>query len=336
MRGIVYVIAFTVCQLVSAQAAEKLPLKFTLEWKFTGATAFFPLAAERGYYAAEGLDVVIDAGQGSEASLTRVASGAYDLGFSDVNSLIPFDGAHPDRAMKEVMIAHDASPYAACTIKGRGIETPKDLAGKTVGAPVFEDALHFFPSFARAVGIDDSSVKRQNLDPSLRSQMLVRKQVDFITALSFGCYVELEAAGISKDDIIVFQYSDYGLPFYGNALVVSSTLAKNHPEAVKAFVRATIKGMRDVIADNQAGIEAVKKRDPLISEKVELERLRLALAHNILTPTVLHDGVGFADPDRIAKSVGEVVATLKLPRAPDPSEIYTNAFLPAREDRLLK
>lgn len=321
---------------VPAPAADKLPLKLTLEWKYTGPTSFFLLARDRGYYAQEGLDVTIDAGQGSEAALTRVASGAYDIGFSDINSMVAFKVAHPDQAMKVVMIAYDAAPYAACAIKGRGIQTAKDLAGKTMGAPVFEDAMHFFPNFAEAVGFDPATVKNQNLAPALRAQMLVQKKVDFITALSFGCIVELEAAGIPRSDILVFQYSDYGLPFYGNALAAPDRLLSAHPEAVKGFIRATIKGMRAMIADNKASLAALTQQDPLTSQAVELERMQLAIKMNILTPWVEQNGVGEATDARLKQSIADVVRSLKLARTPVPDQIFTDAFLPPEKDRLLK
>ncbi len=330
-------VAFASAFATSAvRAGEMLPVKFTLEWKFTGPTSFYLLAAERGYYAAEGLGVRIDSGQGSEATLTRIASGAYDLGFSDLQSLVPLVAGHPEQTMRVVMVAYDAAAYAACTLKGRGIETPKDLAGKTMGAPVFEDAAHFFPSFAKAVGFADASVKRQNLDPALRAQMVVSNRVDFITALAFGCDVELPAAGAKKDDVLVFQYSDYGLHFYGNSIVASGRMIKDHPDSIRGFIRATIKGMRDMIADNQASLAALKKRDPLIDERVELERMRIAIAQNILTPTVLRDGVGAADQGRIEQSAVEIAESLPLPRRPSVSELYDGSFLPPQQERMLK
>ena len=70
---------------------------------------------------------------------------------------------------------------------------------------------------------------------------------------------------------------------YGNAIIVSETFLKKNPEAVKAFLRAFTKGMKDVVADPKAAIATLKARDGLVNEELELRRLKLALDATILT-----------------------------------------------------
>ncbi len=82
-------------------------------------------------------------------------------------------------------------------------------------------------------------------------------------------------------------------------------MAKNE-KAVKGFIAATIKGWKDVIADNKVGIAAAKKKDPLIDEALETERLQISLQTNILTPYVKANGMGDVDPARFARSVALV------------------------------
>ena len=69
-------------------SVAQTPIKFSLDWKFEGPSAPFLLAVDNGYFKAEGLDVTIDPAAGSLEPITRVASGAYDMGFGDINALI--------------------------------------------------------------------------------------------------------------------------------------------------------------------------------------------------------------------------------------------------------
>ena len=110
-------------------------MKFALDWKFEGPSAPYLLAAERGYYEEAGLDVTIDSGQGSLEAIPRVASGTYQMGFADINSLIKFKDQNPDLDVKAVMMVYNAPPFAIISLKDSGIESPKDLEGKTLGAP---------------------------------------------------------------------------------------------------------------------------------------------------------------------------------------------------------
>ena len=100
-------------------------------------------------------------------------------------------------------------------------------------------------------------------------------------------------------------------------------------------VTGPIKGWKDVIADNKLGIAAAKKRDPLIDEALETERLQISLQTNILTPFVKANGMGDVDPERFARSVKLVADAFGLPAAPAPDKVFTNKYLPPKADRMV-
>mgnify|MGYP003343887429 CR=1 FL=1 len=77
-------------------SAQTTPLKFQLDWRFEGPAALFLASSAKGYYKAAGLDVTIDAGNGSGGTVTRVASGAYDMGFADLAALMEFHANNPE------------------------------------------------------------------------------------------------------------------------------------------------------------------------------------------------------------------------------------------------
>ncbi len=315
-------------------AAAQTSIKFTLDWVFQGPTSPFLLALDRGYYKAEGLDVAMDPGQGSAGAVQRVVTGAYQIGFADVNNLIDYNAKNPGKEVLCVFMAYDFPPFGVYALKKSGIKEPKDLEGKKLGAPVFDASFRLFPVFAKKTGIDAKKVTHVNLAPQLREQSLVQGTVDFISGHYFSSMLDLKARGVKAEDVTIMRYSDFGLDVYGNCVIASPEMIKQ-PKIVTGFIKATVKAWKDVIADPKAGIAAAKKRDPLIDEALEMERLQLSLESNILTPYVKANGMGDVDPARFARSVKDVAEAFGLPTAPAPDKVFTNEFLPPKADRMV-
>jgi NitT/TauT family transport system substrate-binding protein len=326
-------LALAAAALVAGPAAADTDVRFTLDWKFQGPTAAFIAARDLGYYEAEGLDVAIDSGNGSAGAITRVASGAYQMGFADINSLVEFNAANPGQAAKAVMMVYDAPPFGVYALKGSGIEKPQDLVGKRLGAPVFDASYKLFPAFARQVGIDPAAVPRVNMDPPLREAMLVRGDVDAITGHYFSSILDLRDKGVRVEDIVAMLYKDHGMDFYGNAVIAGGAFMAESPAAVTGFVRAAAKAWRWVIANRDQAIGMVAKVDPLIDAALERERLDMAISVNILTPYVREHGMGGVDPARLANAVRQLASALNLQDPPEPAAIWTDAFLPPPEER---
>ena len=315
-------------------ASAQTPVKFTLDWVFQGPTSPFVVALDKGYYKAEGLDVTLDPGQGSAGAVQRIASGAYDIGFADVNSLIEYNAKNPGKEVLCVFMAYDFPPFGVHTLKKTGIAKPADLAGKKLGAPVFDASFRLFPAFAKKVGLDPKSVEHVNLTPQLREQSLVQGTVDFISGHYFSSVLDLKARGVKAEDIVSFNYSDYGMDVYGNGIIISPAFAAK-PEVVTGFLRATAKAWKEVAADPAIGIAAAKKRDPLIDDKLETERLTMSLRMNVLTPYVKANGMGDVEPARFARSVVDVAEAFGLPSAPAPDKVFTAKYLPPKAERMV-
>ena len=123
--------------LGSLPANAQTPIKFTLDWVFQGPTSPFLVALEKGYYKAEGLDVTMDPGQGSAGAVQRVATGAYQIGFADVNATIEYNAKNPGKEVLCVFMAYDFAPFGVYALKKSGIKVPKDLEGKKVGVRAY-------------------------------------------------------------------------------------------------------------------------------------------------------------------------------------------------------
>ena len=213
--------------------AQTTAIKFQLDWRFEGPAALFVLPAAKGYFKAAGLDVTIDSGNGSGGTVTRVASGTYDMGFADMAALMEFHANNPDAPNKPVavMMVYNNTPAAVLALKKSGITKPADLNGKKMGAPVFDAGRKGFPIFQKANNI--GSVAWTAMDPPLRETMLVRGDIDAITGFSFTSLLNLEARGVKADQVVVLPYADHGVKLYGNAIIASEEFLKKNPEAVK-------------------------------------------------------------------------------------------------------
>ena len=207
--------------LTAGAASAQNAVKFSLDFKFEGPSAPFVVAIDKGYYKAEGLDVTIDSAAGSLEPITRVASGTYDMGFGDINSLIKFRDANPGTPIKAVFIVYNKPPFAIVGRKSRGVSAPKDLEGRKLGAPAPDGAFAQWKIFVQANGIDASKVTVENVGFPVREPMLAAGQVDAITGFSFSSFINLKDRGVPVDDITVLLMADYGVNLYGNAIIVN-------------------------------------------------------------------------------------------------------------------
>jgi NitT/TauT family transport system substrate-binding protein len=264
-----------------------------------------------------------------------VASGTYDAGFGDINAVIDFAAKRPTEAPVAVYMMNNVSPFTIAIKKGSPIKTPKDLEGKTIGAPNNDAALKLFPAFAKAAGIDASKVTITNMAPNLREQMLLRDQID--AAFGYVSTVMFSAKLIGMDpdnDLRFINYADYGLNLYSNAVIFSRPFIKANPEAVKGFLRALNRSVKEVVADPDAGMESMMRREPLLNRKVETERLLYTLKHEMNDPEIGSIGVGDLDDARLKRSIAALVENSQLPRTPEVGEVFDRSFLPPRLDRL--
>ena len=316
-----------------AQPAQETAVKFQLDWRFEGPAALFLWPAARGYFKAEKLDVSVDAGNGSGATVTRVASGVYDMGFADLAALMEFHANNPTAPNKPVavMMVYNNTPAAVLSLKKTGIKSPRDLAGRKLGAPVFDAGRKAWPIFDKANGV--GRVEWVGMDPSLRETMLARGDVEAITGFTFTSLLSLEARGVKAEDVSVLPYPQYGVKLYGNAIIVGEDFLKKNPEAVRGFLRAFTKGAKEVIADPKAAIDVLKQRDGLINAALEERRLRLALSTAVATADARAEGFGAVQPPRLALMATQVADAFNTKARIAPEAVWSSAYLPSAAER---
>lgn len=322
--------------LAGAASAQTTKIDFALDWKFEGPSAGYFAAIDNGHFAAEGLEVEITAGNGSVETIPKIATGAYPIGFGDINSVVKFLDQNPGAPVIAVMMVYDKPAFAIIGRKSRGVEAPKDLEGRILGAPPPDGAWAQFPAFASANGIDVSKVTVEPVGFPTREPMLAEGQVDAIAGFSFSAVLNLKRLGVPEDDISNILMADHGVALYGNAVLVNTDWAEANPDTVTAFLRAVARGWKDVIADPAAGIESMAARNPAADKDLETERLLMSIEQNVLTDWVKANGMGNIDAARMEKAIAQIGETYTFQNAPDASLYFTDRYLPTDGSLMLQ
>jgi len=308
--------------------AQDTAIPFALDWRFEGPSAPYFLAIDNGYFADEGLAVEVTAGQGSLDAIPKVASGAFPMGFADINSLVRFLDQNPGAPVIGVMMVYDSPPFSIVGRVSQGISGIEDLEGSILGAPPPDGAWAQFPILAAVNNIDVSTMTIEPVGFPTREPMLAEGNVDAVTGFNFSSFLSLARLGIPEDDITTIMFSDHGVALYGNVIIANTDFAAENPAAVTGFLRAVARGVTASIADPAAGSAAVIARNPAGDLELEERRLQLALDANIVTPWVIENGMGNIDPARMATALEQTELTYAFTNPVDAAMYFTDAYLP--------
>jgi NitT/TauT family transport system substrate-binding protein len=331
-RAAAFLFAAATILLVKTAAAQT-PVRFSLEGRPDGPAAIYLVPQDKGYYRQEGLDVTIDEGSTLVEPIMRVASGTHDMGLADINLLIRYRDQHPGTPVVAIFMVYNNPPFSVVARKSRGIARPKDLEGKKLGVPSTGSTVPEWPLFAKLNEIDVAKVKVEQIGAPVRAPMLAAGQIDGALGFSYRVYIDLKSRGVPVDDIVLMPMSMYGLKAYGNAILVNTKFAAEKPEVVKGFLRGFVRGLEDTIQNPAAAVDSVLKRDDSTQKEVEVERLRMAIRDNVLTPETRAKGFGAIDARRLDEAIDQIAMVYQFKMKPKTDELFDPTFLPRSADR---
>jgi NitT/TauT family transport system substrate-binding protein len=303
--------------LNSARAVE---VSFITDFGYNGRHAYFYVALDKEYYKAEGLDVKIARGQGSADAIKKVASGAAMIGFADAGALV-LARSNDKIPVKLLSIIYATPPHAIFAIAEGGIKAPKDLEGKTVADSAFSAMPVIFNAYAQAAKIDRDKVKWISAESAALPSLLATGRVDAVGQFTVG--EPLLAAAVAPRKLVRFAYKDAGLDYYGNGIVATEKTISENPGLLKAFVRATQKGMRDAFADPKAAGAILNKYHKQISPEVAEGETKLV---SELAQIPGHK-LGVIDEARIQRTIEIMAKAYPMNSPVQPRDMYVAGFV---------
>jgi NitT/TauT family transport system substrate-binding protein len=313
--------------LFAGSAHAETALRFSLDFVMFGPNSPFVYADEHGYFRDAGLSVRIDPSSGSGDAINRLATGTYDIGYADVSTLIEFAAKNPGVNPKIVLFIQDRTPATILVRKQAGITKPADLVGHSLGSGSTDAGARMFPTLARLNNIDVSKVDRQIVDFRLRDSLFAQGKFDGIIAFA-DSLLNVRNLGLDPAEVARLDYADWGLNFYGNAMIASRQIIDSNPQAVRAAVEAAAKAWRDAARDANPVIDALVKRNNLANRALDLERLQFIVKNQVVSAATKANGIGTVDAKRLDDNLRLVGEGFGLASVPPVGEIFDNRFLP--------
>lgn len=314
-----------------AQGLAKM--RFTLDWARQGPNAYADMGREKGFFRDAGLDVSIDRGFGSGRVPVDIAAGAYDMGQADISPVLKFMAENPSADLVVVGIWGERS-LLCVTVRADGpIRTPKDLEGKTLAAPESDAGRQLFPAFAKAAGLDASTVKWMTVTSDLREVMLVQKRAEGITGAVASTSMSLKALGLDVPQQRVMYYRDSGVELLGYCFLTTRRYLQSNPEAVRGALKALYRSLAYANRNRAESIAALKRVEPLTDVAIETERQAIAFDQGMLSDHVAQNGLSAIDPARFGRVLRTVEEAYNLPPRLTVERVYDPAYLPPVGDR---
>jgi len=319
--------------LVAQTATSRV--RFAVDWVWQSNHAIWTLAQDKGFFTAEKIDAAVERGYGSADNLTKLGAGALDMALVDPNLLAKFNYENPNSQMTAVFIVYDAAPSSIIFLKSSGIKTVKDLEGRKLAISEGDATWPLFQVLCKINNVDLKKIETVNVSPQLRDSMVIQKRVDASLGFFVTAVINIAATGVPRDEIGWLQYNKNGLALYSLSLVCKKDYCAANAEMVSGFARATLNGVKSMIADRKGAVASVMRRDPLLKESVELERNELMMEGSLLTPWVKQNGISTVDRERFERSTTQVAEAFGVPVKPKMEDIYTERFLPPKAERMI-
>ena len=267
----VFLISLTFAGTALAQPKDKIVLM--LNWFVYGEHAPFFLGKERGYFEQEGIDLQIQEGRGSGATVQAVAAGSVDLGYADVGVMMK--AASRGAPVKTIGVLLQSTPNAVISPADRNIKTAKDLIGKTIALTPGDAVTPMWPMYLSKVGVTERQFKTVAGDAQVKMNAVTHRQADAL----LGSITEqgVRMPGIVNQPVNMLRFSDAGITVVANGIIAKAGTLGPRGELYKRFMKAATRSVEDSIKDPSEAIAAMFKAYPSAGQPdAQLESLKLS------------------------------------------------------------
>ncbi len=331
--GVVLVLLLSIVTLAAAQQKPPRPFTFILDFLPYGEYTPYFTALDKGWYREEGLDVKILRGAGSGDTVKRIAVGQGDAGSADFSALTGAR-ANEDIKVRAIGAYFRRPPHSIFVREGTGINSPKDLEGKTLSITPGNSHLILFPLLAKLAGFRADSVKWVTMDGAAMGPALITGLVDgapFFANHEARLQKQAKTQGVSLKRI---SYADAGFDMYSLVIFAREESITKEAEPLRAFLRGTIRGMKYAFAKDHLdeGARILLKYNPEVdfdaAAGAAAVASRYAMTEEVTGGRV---AVGQFEPARVDRSRDVYTEYMQLKRRVSGAELVTNDLLPERK-----
>jgi NitT/TauT family transport system substrate-binding protein len=322
-RGLVAAISLLAASTFT-HAAEKLV--YMNDWLPGGDKALPFYAAQKGLFAKEGLDVTVQSARGSSEAITRIATGAADVGSGALAALLSAK-AQNEVPVTSVMSVFPMQPDSLFTVEGSSIRTLKDVEGKRVATATFTASNVIWPLILKANGVDESKVTLLKVDPAALVPMLATGQTDATINWSTASPAFVKALAEVGKKLKIIPWADYGYEGYGYSVFASDKAIAQRPETIRKFVKVMREAAAMAPSDPKGVTEAMKAAFPEM-DPVLIEAQFQTIVPLIDNPISKAEGLGTFEKERLAKTWEWTAKAQNIPLDKlDPEKAVTRVFL---------
>jgi NitT/TauT family transport system substrate-binding protein len=304
-----------------AQGTTKASLR--LKWLPQTQFAGFYLAKARGYYEAEGIDLTINPGGPNLLTENLVATGADTFGLSGGTDSV-FAAREKNLPIVCIGVSHQQTPFVFVSRADGPIRTIQDFKGKTI-TTWYTGANFVLLGMLAKAGLKPGDFTMQPQQVSVTP--FVDGQIDVVTATRYNEFYTLMTR-MGRDKLRTFAPEEQGIVFPRDTLIASETTARQKPELVKGFLRASMKGWREALKDQKAGVDVVMAAAPTLNR--DHQEFMLAEAGKLMTAgAAAQDGLFWIDQATV-KSAHDFFLEHGVIKSPlDLAAAYDRSFLEA-------
>lgn len=266
-----------------------------------GRDAFAWVGKEKGFFKEAGIDLTIQPGAGTGENIKALAAGKVQFANLDIiGGWITQGKAGAEyKDFRTIAAIHQGSLVSIITLEGSGINSPKDLEGKKIGAATNSVNQLLFPAYARLAGVDDKKVTWVNTQPPQIPALLASGQVPAVSTFLLGQKGIEKAAGGKK--AVIFPYNDYLTDLFGNGIVTTKDIADNKPDLAKRFRDASLKALKYTIEHPDEAAQILHKAEP--SADVAAAKGEITLMTPYVTAGLNGAPMGSMDQERVARAI---------------------------------
>ena len=264
----------SICLPRIARAQAKTKLTLAILFVARGDFAPYYLARERGYYAESGIDLTIKHVLGNAFAFQMLSAGNADFAHADIVQMLQLQGATPEPQMKSVAVVCNKIPLSLFYLSGRGIDKPRDLAGRSIVDSPGSTTPALIKLLARANGFNAAAIEWKSAAANAKTALMLQGQADAVSTY-LPALPSTAARAPAGKQVEAFNFGDHGVDIYGDGLISTNSYLGQKPEVAKAFVQATLRGYLEAFSAPPAAVAAIVKNAPELNPENALKELEI-------------------------------------------------------------